>query len=130
MDKEKVAELIKEISKLSEQEYRIKQARAEYVEIAKELIEISDKIKIIAKKIDPVIAFKQTRNNDGYNREVIMGELYAQMQNGVTMDRKLLESTYPEYDNNRVAGLLMGLEKMSGVIKTKIDGKVKLTYNK
>lgn len=94
-DREKVKEFFDGYNELLKENERLNYIKGVYHEIAKELLDISEKIKEISLKLDPVITVKSKRNAT-VDYEEILQDLYAKIQSGTHITKELIESAYPE----------------------------------
>lgn len=92
--------------------------RERYIDFAKELRAITEKIDSMIKEIDPVIkGGGETVRRNKYTDQLT--ELYDKMVSGIHLNSDLIRATYPDYDESSIYYLMTELGKMNGVQKRK-----------
>ena len=116
---------IKELQDIATKIEKYEDVHKRYVEIAKELNEMGERILAFSRQIDPV-SVVGTRAKNNLNLKSYMNEMYDKMRAGTQVTAELLENTYPDCNKKQIAYLITLLGKLKGVDKARDGIRVRL----
>lgn len=118
-------EMIERIRTIEKKAVMYDQMKGRYVEVARDIAEVGERLKAIAQQLDPVVKVGESRT---YNRkDDIIAELFVVMEKGTHLDTDLIRATYPELDDNAVYYIFTKLRSMKGVC-VRTEGRRKFLY--
>ena len=98
--------------------------KGRYVEYANKIKAIAEELISLAKEVDPVLSLRAGYKT--HNSRAKMEELYNMMKAGTTINKELVEQTYPELEPYVVSNIMQRLKKFKGVEQRKVGNKLNL----